>query len=116
MIGASIVIVKLPLTPVRCARANAAVVAAANLPSTNSATATPTAKTSLATYDNLGNQVTLDVYSTNEGGNVWDVAIFNAADAPAAGGFPYANAALTTGTLTFDPTTGAIQAGNSNVV
>ncbi len=90
---------------------NAAVVAAANLPSTNSATATPTAKTSLATYDNLGNQVTLDVYSTNEGGNVWDVAIFNAADAPAAGGFPYANAALTTGTLTFDPTTGAIQAG-----
>ena len=90
---------------------NAAVVAAANLPSTNSATATPTAKTSLATYDNLGNQVTLDVYLTNEGGNVWDVAIFNAADAPAAGGFPYANAALTTGTLTFDPTTGAIQAG-----
>ena len=90
---------------------NAAVVAAANLPSTNSATATPTAKTSLATYDNLGNQVTLDVYLTNEGSNVWDVAIFNAADAPAAGGFPYANAALTTGTLTFDPTTGAIQAG-----
>ena len=93
------------------APSTAAVVAAANLPSLNAATATPTAKTSLATYDNLGNQVTLDVYLTNEGGNVWDVAIFNAADAPAAGGFPYANPALTTGTLTFDPTTGAILGG-----
>ncbi len=90
---------------------NAAVVAAADLPSQNGPTATPTDKTSLVTYDNLGNQVTLDVYTTNEGGNVWDVAIFNAADAPATGGFPYANPALTTGTLTFDPTTGAIQAG-----
>jgi len=95
----------------------AAVVAPANLPSANAATATPTAKTSLATYDNLGNQVTLDVYLTNEGNNIWDVAIFNAADAPAAGGFPYtspplpaAPEPLTTGTLTFDPTTGAILA------
>ena len=63
-------------------------VAAANLPSANAATATPTAKTSLVTYDNLGNQVTLDVYLTNQGGNVWDVAIFDAADAPASGGIP----------------------------
>jgi flagellar hook protein FlgE len=93
------------------APSTAAVVAPANLPSANAATATPTAKTSLVTYDNLGNQVTLDVYLTNEGGNVWDVAIFNAADAPASGGFPYTAGPLTTGTLTFDPTTGAIQAG-----
>jgi len=89
----------------------AAAVAAANLPSANAATATPTAKTSLVTYDNLGNQVTLDVYLTNKGGNAWDVAIFNAANAPAAGGFPYTAAALTTGTLTFNPATGAIAAG-----
>ena len=90
----------------------AAVVAPANWPSTNSASATPTAKTSLATYDNLGNQVTLDIFLTNEGGNTWDVAIFNKADAPATGSFPYANPALTTGTLTFDPTTGALQSGS----
>ncbi len=90
----------------------ATAVAAANLPSANAATATPTAKTSLVTYDNLGNQVTLDVYLTKTTtANVWDVAIFNAADAPAGGGFPYAAGPLTTGTLTFDPTTGAIQAG-----
>jgi len=89
----------------------AAVVAAANLPSLNAATATPTAKTSLVSYDNLGNQVTLDVYLTNKGGNAWDVAIFNAANAPAAGGFPYTAAALTTGSLTFNPATGAIAAG-----
>ena len=93
------------------APSTAAVVAPANLPSANAATATPTAKTSLVTYDDFGNQVTLDVYLTNEGGNVWDVAIFDAADAPAGGGFPYAGGALTTGTLTFDPTTGAIQGG-----
>ncbi len=91
---------------------NAAPVAAANLPSANAATATPTAKTSLVTYDNLGNQVTLDIYLTKTvTANVWDVAIFNAANAPAAGGFPYTAAPLTTGTLTFNPTTGAIQAG-----
>src|SRR5262249_35500986 len=41
--------------------ANATAVAAANLPSQNASTATYTAKTSLVAYDNLGNQVTLDV-------------------------------------------------------
>ncbi len=90
---------------------NAAVVAPANLPSNawNTTNATPTAKTSLVTYDNLGNQVTLDVYMTNEGGNKWDVAIFNAANATN-GGFPYTVAPLTTGTLTFNPATGALAA------
>ena len=102
----------------------ATAVAAANLPSANAATATPTEKTSLVTYDDLGNQVTLDVYLTNMGNNAnnqpqWDVAIFNAADAPASGGFPYnqptsGNEPLTSGTLTFDPTTGAIAAGSAS--
>jgi flagellar hook protein FlgE len=91
----------------------ATAVAAANLPSTNSATATYTDKTSLVTYDDLGNQVTLDVYLTDEGNNAWDVAIYNAADAPASGGFPYTAAPLTTGTLTFDPTTGALASGSA---
>ena len=44
--------------------ATATVVAAANLPSANAATATYTGKTSLVAYDNLGSEVTLDIYAT----------------------------------------------------
>jgi len=97
----------------------ATAVAAANLPSANASTATPTEKTSLVTYDDLGNQVTLDVYLTNEGGGVWDAAIYNAADATN-GGFPYtsggvADTPLNAGntTLTFDTTTGALTSPTS---
>ena len=93
-----------------------AVVAAANLPSANAATATPTAKTSLVSYDNLGNQVTLDVYLTNRGGNVWDVAIFNAANAPAAGGFPYTAAASDDRVLDLQPGDGGDRGRHANFV
>jgi flagellar hook protein FlgE len=91
----------------------ATAVAAANLPSTNSATAQFTQKTSLVTYDNLGNQVTLDLYMTKTGANTWEVAAYNSADASAAGGFPYANPALATTTLQFDPTTGQLAAASA---
>lgn len=85
-----------------------------------------TDKTSLVTYDNLGNQVTLDVYYTNEGNNTWNVAIYNAADAATGGGFPYShkdatgatvydsplndpnNAGAGNTTMNFNPTTGAL--------
>ena len=94
--------------------ATAVTAASGNLPSSNSATATPTEKTSLVAYDDLGNQVTLDVYLTNEGGGVWDAAIYNSADATN-GGFPYTSAGvadtpLNAGntTLTFNTTTGAL--------
>ncbi len=100
------------------APSNATVVAAANLPSTNATGSTPTEKTSLATYDNLGNQVTLDIYLTNMGNNQWDVAVYNAADATG-GTFPYtsggvADQPLNAGntTLTFDGTTGALTSGS----
>jgi flagellar hook protein FlgE len=64
------------------------------------------------TYDNLGNPVTLDVYSTNEGNNTWEVDIYNAADATN-GGFPYTNNGdsgnpLTSATLSFSAS-GALQ-------
>jgi flagellar hook protein FlgE len=85
---------------------NSSVVAAANLPSTNSATATYTAKTSLVVYDNLGNQITLDVYSSNLGSGNWEVSVFNQADAAAGGGFPYSSGPLATQTLGFDMTNG----------
>lgn len=98
----------------------ATAVPAANWPSaagaSNPTTAKPTDKTSLVTYDNLGNQVTVDVYMTNEGNNVWEVDVFNAANATN-GGFPYtanggAGTPLATTTLTFNPATGALAAGS----
>lgn len=88
-----------------------AVTIAANLPSANAATATPTAKTAIETYDNLGNQVTLDVYLTNKGGNNWEADVFNAAGATS-GGFPYSSGPLATQTLSFNPATGALATGS----
>jgi flagellar hook protein FlgE len=81
-----------------------------DLPSGNAATAVYTAKTSLVTYDNLGNEVTLDVYMTKTNNNEWEVAVYNQADAdPTSQGFPYASAMLNAATtLVFDPTTGQL--------
>ena len=69
----------------------ATAVAAANLPSTNSAGATYTEKSSLVAYDNLGAAVNLDVYTTKTGANTWaEPRSTTHADARrAAGGFPY---------------------------
>ncbi len=88
---------------------NADAVAAADLPSTNAADAEYSAKTSLVAYDNLGNEVMLDVYSTKTGAGTWEIAVFNKADAGADGGFPYASGPLSTETLTFDDTTGQLE-------
>ncbi|KAB2917486.1 MAG: flagellar hook protein FlgE [Hyphomicrobiaceae bacterium] len=87
---------------------NATSVAAANLPSANAATSTYTAKSSLVAYDNLGNQVTLDVYATKTASNTWEIAVFDAAQAASGGGFPYASGPLATDTLSFDGTTGQL--------
>jgi len=88
---------------------SAAIVPAANLPSTNTAGAQYSAKSSLVTYDNLGNEVVLDVYFTKTAANTWEVAIYNKADATAGqNSFPYSSAALATGTLNFDPTNGRL--------
>lgn len=87
----------------------AASVPVANLPSTNTAASAYTAKSSIVTYDNLGTEVTLDIYSTNTGGGGWDVSIFNRADAGVGGGFPYAaGGLLKSTTLQFDPSTGRL--------
>lgn len=90
--------------------ADAAITAAANLPSANAATAAYSGKTSIVTYDNLGHQVTLDVYSAKTAANTWEVTVYNAAGASASGGFPYAAGSQlgTTATLTFNATTGAL--------
>lgn len=89
---------------------DAAVTPAANLPSANAATSASTSKTSLVAYDNLGHRVTLDLHFAKTAANTWEVAIFDAAGAPAAGGFPYAAGPLATATLQFDPANGALTA------
>jgi flagellar hook protein FlgE len=95
---------------------NAAVTAAADLPSANAATAQPAAKTSLVSYDNLGNEVLLDVYFTKTAASDWEVAVFNQADAAAGGGFPYAAGPLSVATLQFDPATGNLTGASATAV
>jgi len=87
---------------------NAPVVAPANLPSANAATAQYAGMTSLVAYDNLGNQITLDVYSAHTGVGTWEISVFNRANAAPGGGFPYAGGALSTQNLTFDMTNGQL--------
>ena len=83
--------------------ATATVVAAANLPSANAATATYTGKTSLVAYDNVGAEVTLDIYATKSAGSLGDCR-FDHATAGAGGSFPYTSGPLASTTLTFDAT------------
>ena len=87
-------------------------VAAANLPSANTASSTYTEATSLVVYDNLGGAHTINLYFTNTGANTWEVDAYDAADASASGGFPYSSGPLATQTLNFDPTTGALSSGS----
>jgi flagellar hook protein FlgE len=87
-------------------------VAPANLPSTNAATAAFTAKTSLTTFDNLGNPVVLDIYLAKTGTNNWEMTVFNSADAAPGGGFPYSTPALATQTLAFNAMNGSLSSGS----
>lgn len=70
----------------------------------NVAGASYTEKSSLVAYDNLGGQVTLDMYltKTSDSPAQWEMAVYNRADAPASGDFPYASGPLATQTLSFD--------------
>lgn len=90
-----------------------ATVDAGNLPSGNTAPVTYTSKSSLVTYDNLGNAVTLDAYFSKTATNTWEVSLYNSADAAAGGGFPYSTAALTTQTLQFSATNGSLTSPTS---
>lgn len=90
--------------------ASATAVAAADLPSTNSASATYTHKTSLVSYDNLGGKKLLDVYMTKRAPNTWEVSVYDRADAAPDTSFPYAGAPLAVTDLTFDPANGKLAA------
>lgn len=88
----------------------AAIIPAANLPSTNAAGAQFSAKTSLTVYDNVGKPVVLDIYYAKTADNTWEMTVYDSAGATS-GGFPYASGPLATQTLTFDPANGSITGG-----
>ncbi|TPI46984.1 flagellar hook protein FlgE [Mesorhizobium sp. B2-9-1] len=85
------------------------------LPSSNSATAEYTSKTSLVAYDNLGNKKLLDVYFTNTGTGTWEVSVFDQSKATPGTSFPYAGGALGSANLTFDTTTGKLTGATTGV-
>ncbi|TPI21580.1 MULTISPECIES: flagellar hook protein FlgE [unclassified Mesorhizobium] len=85
------------------------------LPSSNSATAEYTSKTSLVAYDNLGNKKLLDVYFTNTGAGTWQVSVFDQSKATAGTSFPYTGGALGSANLTFDTTTGKLTGATDSV-
>jgi flagellar hook protein FlgE len=88
-------------------------ISTAALPSANLAGSAYTNKSSLLAYDNLGRGIVLDVYMTKTAAETWEVAIYNKADeASPGGGFPYASAALSTETLTFNPANGTLTAAS----
>ncbi len=83
-------------------------VQAGNTPLDNLATSAYTVKSSVVAYDNLGNQVTLDVYMTKTdtapNPDTWEVSIFDQSEATGLTGFPYGSGPLVSQTLTFDGT------------
>jgi len=91
---------------------NATPIAAADLPSANSASSTYTAVTSLVVYDNLGGAHTINLYLANTGANSWEIDAFDASNAAPGGGFPFSSGPLSTATLTFDPTNGTLSSGS----
>ena len=87
---------------------DAAIIPAGSLPSDNVVGSTYTAKTSLVTTANLGTQVTIDIFWAKTAANTWELTVYDRADAPATGEFPYGNPPLATSTITYDGTTGAL--------
>jgi flagellar hook protein FlgE len=90
---------------------SAATVAAADLPSLNSASSTSSASTSLVVYDNLGAAHTIDLHFAKTGTGTWEIDAYDSAAAAAGGGFPYSSGPLVTSTLNFSAT-GALTSGS----
>ena len=93
-------------------------VVAGNTPADNAATSEFTKKTSLIVYDNVGQEVLLDIFFTRTGSatpgdplavppvpatnDTWEVAVFYQPDATATTSFPYGQPAITIESLEFD--------------
>ncbi len=73
-------------------------------PAHNQPTSQYTSKSSLVAYDFIGNPVQLDLYYTKGPDDIWEVSVFDHAEA-SAGGFPYGVAGsppLATGLMRFE--------------
>jgi flagellar hook protein FlgE len=77
------------------------VVISANLPAANAATAKFSGKTSIVTYDNLGEARVIDIYFAKTGAGQWQATAFDKAEATN-GGFPYSSGPLATQNLLMD--------------
>lgn len=86
---------------------SSSVVAATDLPSQNAATASYSAKSSVVVYDNVGQEVTLDVYYTKSAANTWELSVFDRANATS-GGFPYSAGPIASMPLTFSAVDGSL--------
>lgn len=91
----------------------ATAVAAANLPSANTAGTTYTSKTSMIAYGNLGEEKMLDIYMSKTASEQWEVSVFDRSQA-GPNGFPYAAGPLSTTTLSFDPANGQLSSGSAD--
>ena len=95
---------------------DAAIVPAGQLPSTNSAGAAYSAKTSLTTFDNLGHRLVVDMYFSKTSAGNWEATAYDASQASASGGFPYASGPLATQALTFSSANGALTSPANGVM
>lgn len=90
--------------------ATATAITTGNLASANQANSQYSYKSSITMYDNLGTSDVLDIYYTKTGANTWEVAVYQQSKGTN-GSFPYGPAGtppIGSGTLTFNPTTGAL--------
>ena len=76
---------------------------AGNLPRPTPPPPPHTSKSSLVVYDNLGNEVLLDVYFTKTGANTWEVAVFDQSNAAPGTSFPYTAGPLASPDADFRP-------------
>jgi flagellar hook protein FlgE len=91
-----------------------AIIAAANLPSANTAASTYDEKTSMVMYNNLGGSQTIDLYMAQTSANTWEVTAFDHSATSASGGFPYTSGPLATQTLSFNPANGNLASTSAN--
>ena len=89
---------------------NAPVVAAGLLPSDNVASSEFAGKTSMVTFDNLGNERIIDFFFAKTATSNWEVSAYDAADATN-GSFPYSSGPIAQSNIVFDPSTGYVVGG-----
>lgn len=88
-----------------------------SLPSDNVVGSTYTAKTSITVVDNIGREVTLDIYYAKTDTNEWEMSVYNSEDADPTTTFPYGGSGLLVSeTLDFLPTNGQLDPGGATTI